>query len=83
MCVLKCDVVVLNVEPECLHLLRHLKTSLNLNFVLMATNYPRHEEREELFFFRKYSLMIEGLIERNIVSISKTPAVHCERAFPK
>lgn len=51
MCVLKCDVVVLNVEPECLHLLRHLKTSLNLNFVLMATNYPRHEEREELFFF--------------------------------
>lgn len=47
-------------------------------FKLCLDGYKLHEEREELFFFRKYSLMIEGLIERNIVSISKTSAVHSE-----
>lgn len=57
--------------------------SLNLNFVLTATNYQNTKrEGKFFFFFQKYSLMIEGLIERNIVSISKTLAVHSEQAFP-
>lgn len=62
---------------------RTFKDKSEFKLCLDGYKLPTTRRERGTLFFRKYSLMIEGLIERNIVSISKTPAVHRERAFPK
>lgn len=57
---------------------RTLKDQPEFKLCLDFYKVPTTQGERRTFPPRKYSLMIAGLIERNIVFISKTPAVHSE-----